>query len=484
LTLRDQLGVIFQDEAFLALFPVCGQPGLPPWRLALVTILPFRATLADRQAAEAVRARIDWTYLRGLELSEPGCACSVLSECRERLLAGRAEALLFAKLLERCRAMGLLTARGQQRTDSTPVWAARRVLNRLELVAETLRAALNKLATVAPAWRQALVPPEWYARYAKRIADARLPREPAQRAAYAQTVGEDGFALLDMVEAVEAPPDLRTLPSLAALRRTWQRHYERTADEAAGDREHAISRVQFRPNRDWPPAAEGSASPYDPEARYRHKRDTQWTGSMVHVSDTCEPTPHLLTHVHTTPATVHEAQCTAPIQQALVATDVPPRAHLVDAASIAAERLVDSREEHGIIWRGPTRPTPGGQAQVEGAYTIDQLTVDWERQVVTCPQGKCSAMWAAQVERQRTRAGIIVACRTQDCAHGSARSRCTRAESTGRRLHLPPPEPYAALQAARTWYASQEGRQRYKCRAGIDGTLSQGGRALGLRRTR
>jgi transposase len=124
------------------------------------------------------------------------------------------------------------------------------VLNRLELVAETLRAALNELATVAPAWRQALVPPEWYARYAKRIADARLPREPAQRAAYAQTVGEDGFALLDMVEAVEAPPDLRTLPSLAALRRTWQRHYERTADEAAGDREHAISRVQFRPNRD------------------------------------------------------------------------------------------------------------------------------------------------------------------------------------------------------------------------------------------
>jgi transposase len=485
LTLRDQLGVIFQDQDFMALFPLCGQPGLPPWRLALVTILQFRETLADRQAAEAVRARIDWKYLLGLELSDPGFDFSVLSEFRERLLAGSAEELLLAKLLERCRAMGLLTARGQQRTDSTHVLAAIRVLNRLELVAETLRAALNELATVAPAWLQALVPPEWYARYAKRIEDARLPREPAQREAYAQTVGEDGFALLDMVEAVEAPPDLRMLPSIAALRRTWQRHYERTSDEAAGDREHAIYRVQFRPNRDLPPAAEGIESPYDPEARYRHKRDTQWTGYMVHVSETCEPTtPHLLTHVHTTPATVHEAQCTAPIQQALVDKDVPPREHLVDAAYIDAELLVDSREEHGIILRGPTRPTPGWQAQVEGAYTIDQFTVDWERQVVTCPQGKCSAMWAAQVDRKRTRAGIIVAFRTQDCANCIARSRCTRAESTGRRLHLPPQEQYAALQAARTWYASQEGRQRYKCRAGIEGTLSQGVRAFGLRRTR
>lgn len=89
---------------------------------------------------------------------------------------------------------------------------------------------------------------------------------------------------------------------------------------------------------------------------------------MVHVSATCEPpAPPLLTPVHTTPATVHEAQCTAPRQQALVDKDRPPREHLVDAASIAAEWLVDSREAHGILWRGPTRPRPGWQAQVEGA---------------------------------------------------------------------------------------------------------------------
>src|SRR5713101_2609304 len=90
LTLRDALGTIFQDEDFAALFPIGGQPGLPPWRLAFVTIMQFRENLADRQAAEAVRARIDWKYLLSLELTDPGFDFSVLSEFRDRLLAGSA----------------------------------------------------------------------------------------------------------------------------------------------------------------------------------------------------------------------------------------------------------------------------------------------------------------------------------------------------------------------------------------------------------
>jgi transposase len=485
LTLRDALGPLFQDTDFAALFPLEGQPGLPPWRLALVTILQFRENLADRQAAEAVRARIDWKYLLGLELTDPGFDFSVLSEFRARLLDGHAEALLLDTLLEHCRTRGWLKARGQQRTDSTHVLAAIRVLNRLELVAETLRATLNELATVAPDWLRELAPLEWYERYSKRIEDTRLPKEETQRQAYAQLVGEDGFHVLDALEAPEAPAELRELPILETLRRTWQRHYERTPGPAAAAGTPAASRVRFKTNQELPRAAEGIESPYDPDARYRHKRDTQWTGYMVHVSETCDPAaPHLLTHVHTTLATVHEAQCTAPIQQALVDKEVPPQEHLVDAAYIDAELLVDSRDDHGIILRGPPRPSPGWQAQVEGAYTIDQFRVDWDRQVVTCPQGKCSATWAAQVDRKHDRAGIIVAFRTQDCAACVARPLCTRAEYTGRRLHLPPREQYAALQAARTWYASAEGRQHYKRRAGIEGTLSQGVRAFGLRRTR
>src|SRR3712207_3405370 len=92
LKLRDELGAVFAEADFADLFPRLGQPGLPPWRLALVTILQFREDLPDRQAAEAMRARIDWKYLLGLELTDPGLAHSVLCEFRSRLLAeiGRA----------------------------------------------------------------------------------------------------------------------------------------------------------------------------------------------------------------------------------------------------------------------------------------------------------------------------------------------------------------------------------------------------------
>ncbi len=197
LKLRDELGAIFADTDFADLFPRLGQPGLPPWRLALVTLLQFRENLPDRQAAEAVRARIDWKYLLGLELADPGFDHSVLCEFRARLLAGSAEERLLHKLLDACQARGLLKARGRQRTDATHVLASIRVLNRLELLGETLRAALNEIAAVAPDWLRAAAPRAWYERYARRVEDGRLPRAAAEREAYARAVGEDGFTLLD-----------------------------------------------------------------------------------------------------------------------------------------------------------------------------------------------------------------------------------------------------------------------------------------------
>src|SRR5438067_12449506 len=170
---------------------------------------------------------------------------------------------------------------------------------------------------------------------------------------------------------------------MKTLLRTRQRHYDRSTGEGVALDHPERSGIRFKSNRALPPAAEGIESPYDPEARYRQKRDTQWTGYMVHVSETCEPTaPHLLTQVYTTPATVHEAMCTDPIEQALVDKGVPPQEHLVDAAYISAELLVHSRQTHGIDLLGPTRQNASWQTKVDGAYSVDQFTVDWEQQEV------------------------------------------------------------------------------------------------------
>jgi transposase len=105
--MRDILGVLFEDEMFAGLFPHDGQPALAPWRLALILIMQFVEGLADRQAAEAVRTRIDWKYALGLELEDEGFDFSVLCEFRARLIEGHAAYLLFEAMLTYLKQQGL-----------------------------------------------------------------------------------------------------------------------------------------------------------------------------------------------------------------------------------------------------------------------------------------------------------------------------------------------------------------------------------------
>jgi transposase len=175
LLLRERLGAVFDDADFADLYPRRGQPAYAPWRLAVVTLLQFREGLSDRQAAEAVRARIDWKYLLSLDLDDAGFDHTVLCAFRDRLRQHGASERLLTRVLDGARASGLLKARGRQRTDSTHVLAAVRQLNRIELLAETLRATLNAIATVTPEWLRTVAPADWHDRYDRRIEDMRLP---------------------------------------------------------------------------------------------------------------------------------------------------------------------------------------------------------------------------------------------------------------------------------------------------------------------
>jgi transposase len=225
LRMRDELERLVDDDDLAHLFPRRGQPAERPWRLALITIFQFAEDLSDRQAADAVRARIDWKYALGLELENPGFDHTVLSEFRGRLVESNAERLLLDVLLERFRRLGLLKAHGRQRTDSSHVLAAVRALNRLELVRETFRHTLDVLATAVPAWLQDHARPEWVERYAGRSDEWRLPKSKDEQRQAAETIGTDDHRLLSAIYADGAPAWLKAVPAVETLRRVWVQNY-------------------------------------------------------------------------------------------------------------------------------------------------------------------------------------------------------------------------------------------------------------------
>lgn len=239
-----------------------------------------------------MRGRIDWKYVLGLDLTDPGFDFSVFCEFRIRLLAGGAETLLLDTLLTRLQDLGLVKVRGRQRTDSTHVLAAVRVLNRLERVGETLRAALNSLAVIAPDWLRAHAPEAWYERYGARVENYRFPKAESARLELAAVIGADGQCLLDAIEAATHQSWLPAVPAVRFLRQMWAEQYI----EYAGQ-------LRWRTAEERPAPADSISSPYNPEARYSTKRSMEWVGYKVHFTETCDSqTPHLIVNVETTPA--------------------------------------------------------------------------------------------------------------------------------------------------------------------------------------
>lgn len=471
--LRDELGTIYTDEQFSALYPAGGQFAEQPWRIALLLVMQFMENYTDRQAAEAMRTRIDWKYVLSLELTDPGFDFSLLSEFRQRLIASGQEELLLSSVLQLCRERKWLKERGKQRTDSTHVLAAIRTMNRLECVGETLRAALNSLATLVPDWLRNVVPSHWYERYACRIEDFRLPREASKRQAVAEQIGADGSVLLTAVYASSAPAWLREVPAVERLRRVWVQQF--TLLEG---------KLVWRSDDNIPPASVLISSPYDPDAHLSIKRSTVWTGYKVHFTETCDADrPHLIIHVATTPATTQDIEMTNPIHQALAAKQLLPAEHAMDTGYVDGDHLVSSQQTYGVDLLGPVTSSPSWQAHAGQGFDHSGFSIDWQAKKAICPQGKISRKWT--LKQDRTVSGVIrIQFGKQDCLACPCRSQCTTAISNPRQLVVRPQAQFEAIQAARQRQQTQEFKDRYAIRAGIEGTISQGVRAFDLRRSR
>lgn len=173
---RDRLDGLWCDEDFVDWYPRDGRPGLSPAQLAAVCVLQFLLGLSDRQAAEAVRCRIDFKYAMAMELDDPGFHHSVLADFRDRLAEGDRADRLLDLALARLKEAGLVRERTTQRTDSTHVLAAVRDLTRLELITQAVRAALEEVAGISPHLLDELVDEDWGRRYGRPV---RLGTNPA-----------------------------------------------------------------------------------------------------------------------------------------------------------------------------------------------------------------------------------------------------------------------------------------------------------------
>ncbi|MFD9378639.1 IS1182 family transposase [Streptomyces sp. NPDC059999] len=471
---RDELGVLFRDEEFADLFPAQGKPAWSPGRLALVLVLQFVEGLTDRQAAESVRARIDFKYALGLDLGDPGFDFSVLSEFRDRLVGADAGRRVLDGILATSREKGLLKTAGRARTDSTHVESSARALNWLEMVTETLRSALNVLAEAAPDWVREVSDAEWFRHYASRAEDSRFPQARAKRDAVGQRIGDDGLKLLTAVFSPAAPQGLAGIPEVEILRQVWVQHFHLVDGE-----------VRRRDPKDRPPGALRLVTPYDIEARACGKRDILWDGYKVHLTETCEPgSPNLITNVATTMATVADSQMVGPIHDDLAQRDCLPGEHWVDAGYATAGTLVAAGQEHGIALQGPMKASTNDRAGDPGGYGQEVFAIHWDLQKVACPGGKTSTNWSNRLS-QNGLPVVRVLFSARDCRPCPVRRECTNSEIAPRReLRLRHRDEHHALHAARQEQKTDQWKERYQIRAGVEGTISQGIQRCSLRRSR
>jgi transposase len=503
---RDRLDGLFTDSDFADWYPTDGRRGLSPAQLALVSVLQYAENLTDRQAAEAVRCRLDWKYCLGLELDDPGFDHSVISEFRDRMADDDRADRLLAVMVDHLVAAGLVKRRGRVRTDSTHVLAAARRLNRAELVAETLRLALEELARHGEDWLTGLVTANWADRYGRPIRYDRLPRGGEALAEYVLQVGNDGMHILHHVYRDDAPWRLRGLKQVQILRQVWVQQYwhdetgqlrwrgpkstrDRQSRRKTEQRNTGKSSADGRPDPATarvPWSGIEIVTPHDAEARYSQKvtaaGQRDWIGYRDHQTETCDGTgPNVIVQVTTRPAPEQDIDALDLIHHGLAVQDFHPVEHLVDGGYVTPDSVHYTVQRWGTALTGPVRQDP--KADVRPGFAKEDFRPDWEAHTLTCPNGVTSPPWKPTLGDGHPRLSVLFprkACR--ECAD---RLKCTgNVDGKGRHIFLLPQPQQEIQNRARTEQRTSQWQRRYAMRAGCEATVSETVRAHGLRNCR
>ena len=458
----DRLFEQLNEEEYADLYSAEGKPGISPIILAFISVFQFMEKLADRQAVNSLRMRLDWKYALHLPLDYEGFDFSVLSEFRDRLIKGQAEGRVFEKLVKQIQEMGLIKEHGKQRTDSIAMLTKVRRLCRVETVVETLRLAIVAIVETDREWSEEIIPPSWEEKYGERFVRQRYSEKDWKE--YEENIGENGQWLLKRLEKGSAPAGLQDLPEVQVLKTVWAQQFREEGGKMAyTDLKKYDGHTQIQ-------------SPHDPEARYSRKRHFEWVGDKVQVSETDdEGYPHIITDIVATSSNRTDYEELPSIQERLEKRECKPAEHYVDAGYMSGPNL-SSSQKNDIDLIGPLANFVTPQDMLPNGITQSHFQIDAINNIVICPKGH-TANNPSPVNNS-----LSFRFPMKTCAACELRPRCCTGKG-GRTIGIS--AYYELTEAARARQKTEAFKKDYyQHRSGVEGTLSALVRGHGMRVSR
>jgi transposase len=337
-----------------------------------------------------------------------------------------------------------------------------------------MRYALNAIAKESPAWLNQMFREEWLHRYYLRGGNVRIPHSAVARQDFAETIGRDAHALL---EAVYQWSDLlvdREIEALEILRRVLIQQFY--VDERG---------VHWRTEAEGtPPSVIFINSPYDVEAHYGKKRHLQWTGYKVYLTETCdEDLPRLLTNVAVSSAPVADFHLTELIHGSLKKKGLLPTQHLAETGFVDVELMLAAKNQYQIDLLGPSHLDQQWQSRHNPKFCGENFLIQWPQKKAVCPAGKTSVSWS-EAKTATAKQVVKIKFSMKDCQLCLFRADCTKSRRARRTLTILPEEQYESRRKIRDREKTEEYRKEYARRSGIEGTISQATRGVGMRRSR
>ena len=429
--------------------------------------------LTDQQTSEAVSLNIAWHYALDVRHEPDAYLCErTLRNYRSKVLELELDEVIFRSLTDQLiSAVGIDT--NKQRLDSTAVRSAIRGLSRLGILVEAVSKFLRELERKLPE-QYATVGAEILRKYVERQGDGCFAdTRPSESKRRLPEAAQDVYVLLQQFQQTATP-----LESFQLLARIFDEQCEVVDDPD--------QLVTVRPPRTKD--CNTILSPADPDASYnKHKGP----GYMVQIMETYvedggpaetdapddqqKPAkPDLITHVAVGKMTMHDQDAIEPALEDVAQRGVKPEELLADS-HYGSNDCLDKGRRHGVKIIAPSMPAKGEQ---QGKLTLEDFELDADGRVLQCPQGH------APIETSIADVRLQVLFAESDCAACPHQNRCPLSAVGRTMARYQYTHDRVRQRRRRLDNATDEFRDRYRWRAGIEATMSRFKYQMGMARLR